>query len=142
MKLLILTGTLELNRALSMFLKYVFGIPEEHIFHFTFDSLPTQEAISETDVWILEGINPHEPHNPVGWRTAKVSGKKVLVLFLFKPQTLDINEEYFFTFSPYQLRKKLKEVMERDPPSKEMFEKVEKKWTALKYQPSHHHGKA
>ncbi len=135
----ILTGNNELNISIKRFLHYVFNINKENIFHFTFESSLTPEILNESDIWIIEGFNPEEPSNPVGWRTAKKLNKKVLVIFLSQPKNLNLKESYFFTFSLKNFKEKIENVIKNEPPKIEDFEKIEEKWKELKYEPGHHH---
>jgi len=147
--ILILTGSRELNLSLLRFLVYVFNIKKDNIYYFTFKDtqLISPDIIQNTDLWIIEGFDPEEPDNPVGWRTAKKCGKKVLVFFLFKPsiygeaRKTESNKlkKYFIIFNLENLKSKIKEVMEKKKPELKDFEEIENMWQKLKYEPSHHH---
>lgn len=154
--ILILTGSRELNLAFLRFISYVFNIKRENIYYFTFQDsdLISYDVVSDTDLWIIEGFDPENPQNPVGWRTAKKCGKKVFVFFLKRftvsdqQRTMKAGQEtgeaepikkHFISFDLNNLKEKLKEVIEKEKPDIRDFEEVEDIWEELKYEPKHHH---
>jgi len=90
MKIFILTGTRKLSEALQKFVGYVFPEfqPEFSFGSFNYESINPIEW-KEAEVLITEAMNPDEPNNPVGWRTAKRVRKKHWFFLLFPGKTLN-----------------------------------------------------
>ena len=139
MKIFILTGTRKLSEALQKFVGYVFPEfqPEFSFGSFNYESINPIEW-KEAEVLITEAMNPDEPNNPVGWRTAKKSKKKALVFFAlprknFKP------DEFFIATSISELKAKLESVIKSSPPLQKDYERVEKEYPFLTFEPKHHH---
>ncbi|MEN3045226.1 MAG: hypothetical protein ABDH37_08475 [Candidatus Hydrothermales bacterium] len=144
--ILILVGSKELALALLRFFIYVFDFRKEDIYYFTFKdfNIVPEDIVKKSILWIIEGFNPEEPENPVGWRTAKKCGKKVLVFFLSHPDCSKeelkvISNKHFISFYLDNLKRKIEEVINNEKPKEKDFEEVENIWNALKYEPTHHH---
>lgn len=139
MKVFIVTGSRELAVALRRFITCVHLKVHFEFLLGTFDdtSISRSEWL-ETELLIVEGMNPNEPNNPVGWRTAKKSRKKVLVFFDLPKKNFKPNE-FFICTSIFDLKKKLEGVIKSSPALQKDYESVEKRYPFLTFEPKHHH---
>ncbi len=139
MKFFVLTGSRELAKALRDFVYFVFSETQpEFAFGVFQDNAINPGEWREAEVLIAEGMDPDEWNNPVGWRTAKKSGKKALVFFTLPPKNFK-PEEFFICTSIMDLKTRLEKVIKSSPPLQKDYERVEEKYPFLTHEPRHHH---
>ncbi len=139
MKFFILTGSKQWAKALRDFVYYVFSeVQPEFSFGYFRGSNINPAEWKEAEVLVAEAMNLDESNNPVGWRTAKKSGKKALVFFTL-PQPNFKPNEFFICTSILDLKDKIENVIKSSPPLQKDYEKVEKKYPFLTFETKHHH---
>lgn len=139
MKIFILTGNKKLSEALAYFVGNCFNDinPEFSYGYFgDVDSINPEEW-RDSELLITEAINPKSLNNPEGWRTAKKSNKKALVIFYLHNK--DFNpEEYFVVTRIEQLHSKLENVIKMPPAEQKDYNRLEEEYPFLKRTPRHH----
>jgi hypothetical protein len=139
MKFFILTGSKEWAKELRNFVYYVFSeVQPEFSFGYFRGSNINPLEWKEAEVLIAEAMDPDESNNPVGWRTAKKSGKKALVFFKLMGQDFK-PDEFFISTSILDLKEKIESVIKSSPALQKDYERVEKQYPFLAFEPKHHH---
>jgi hypothetical protein len=137
MNFFILTGSQRLAEALSQYIIHSFPALDPHI---SFGYLGHPASIipknwNGAEILIADAFNPENRDNPEGWRTAKKSGKKALLLF--SPAFSCLKSRFFTATSALDLGEKMEAVLHNSPPSQGDFEALETLLPALKRVPFH-----
>lgn len=138
MKFFILTGTKELAKALQKFVECVFPLthPDFSFGTFDYESINPTEW-KEAEILITEAMRSDDTNNPVGWRTAKKSGKKALVFFTIPPKNFKPDVCFIATFIS-ELKVKLENVINSSPPLQKDYDEIEREHPFLTFEPKHH----
>ena len=142
MNFFILTGNKNTADSLQRFVTHIFSAcsPE-----FSFGYLGRPETIvpqdwRDAEILIAEAFSLEHPDNPEGWRTAKKSQKKALVLFTYPIKEMR-QDVFFIASSILDLESKLENVIKMSRATQKDYICLEDQYPVLMNLPLHHHGK-
>jgi hypothetical protein len=144
MKVTILTGTDDLNLSLERYLYFVFSEQITDIFNAKLGQPETMRPeMLSSQLWIAEAFNPEDINNPEGFRTVKKFAGNTHSLLLFSsdtPETFPADGSFWLTIpSKTSLSGKIRQIIEKLPPTIEEFQQLERLCPVLKGIPTHHH---
>lgn len=141
MNILILTNSNELNLAIARYIGFLLAEfqPNSYLFDFENANELSREVFDVVSLWIIEAFHLSGRLNPVGWRTARKCGRRVLVLFTSLPEEVPDQGKFWVKIPCQNLDRILRETIKNPPPCFQDFNEIEDKYPLLKYEPLKHH---